>query len=132
VYVDVGHVPKDVITVLGKRGDELGKLTKLFDKFDRWWEDSEKWGYPPEDTGTSSAIHPSSSSAPLESGQVSTQVHVPTANPASSTESDRGPESSVSHPSTSSTASSSESDSESGSETDSGYDSELNSMPILP
>jgi hypothetical protein len=100
VYVDVGHVPKDVITVLGKRGDELDKLAKLFDNFDRWWGDSEDWGYPPEDPGSSSALHPPSSSAPLESGQGSTQVHVPPANPASLTESDRDPESLVSHPST--------------------------------
>jgi hypothetical protein len=111
VYIDVGHVPKDVITVLGKRGDELNKWAKLFDNFDRWWGDSEDWEHP-EYPGSPSAVHPPSSSAPLESGQGSTQVHVPPANPASSTESDRDPESLVSHPSTSSTASSSESDSE--------------------
>jgi hypothetical protein len=127
VYADVGHVPKDVITVLGKRGDELEleKLAKLFDKLDRWWGDLEE----PEDPGSSSAVHPPSSSAPLESGQGSTQVQEPPANPASSTESHRDPESLVPHPSTSSTAPSSESDSEPGSESDSESDSE--SMPSL-
>ena len=106
--VDVVHVPKDVTTVLGKRGDELAKLEKLFDNFDRWWGDS-------EDAESSSDELPPSSSALLESGQGSTQVHVPPANPASSTESDRDPESSAWHPPTPSTASSSESDSHDGS-----------------
>jgi hypothetical protein len=102
--VDVVHVPKDVTTVLGKRGDELEKLAKLFDNFDRWWGDD----YPDFDE-ESPAVLPPSSSAPLESGHGSMQVP---ANPASSTESDRDPESLVSHPPTPSTASSSESDSE--------------------
>jgi hypothetical protein len=30
--VDVVHVPKDVVTVLGKQGDDLEKLAKLFGK----------------------------------------------------------------------------------------------------
>jgi hypothetical protein len=100
VRVDVVRVlPKDVITVLGKRGDELEKMVKLFENFDRWW------GRNP---GSSSAGRPPSSSAQLESG------HVPPASPASSTESDWDPESLVWHPPTPSTlaASSTESDSE--------------------
>ena len=112
VRVDVVHVPKDGITVLGKRGDELEKVAKLFDNFDRWWGND----YLDLDAESSSAVLPpsSSESAPLESGHASgsMQVQVPPANPASSTESDRNPESSMSHPPTPSTASSSESNPE--------------------
>jgi hypothetical protein len=101
--VDVVHVPKDVIAALGKRGDELEKMLKLSESFDKWWGGNR---------GSSSVVRPPSSSAPSESGHGSMQVHVPPANPVSSTESDRDPESSVLHPPTTSTASSSESNSE--------------------
>jgi hypothetical protein len=98
--VDVVHVPKDVITVLEKRGDRLEEMVKLFENFDKWWAGE------PE---SSSATRPPSSSAPLESGHGSMQADVPPVNAASSTESDRNPESLVSHPPTPSEASSIES-----------------------
>jgi len=106
--VDVVHVPKDVVTVLGKRGDDFEKLAKLFDNFDRWWGPS-AWGdYEHVDPESSSAVLPPSSSAPSDSGHGPMQEHVPPENPASSTESDHWhPESSVGHPPPPSTASSS-------------------------
>jgi hypothetical protein len=101
VCVGVARVPKDVITVLRKRGDRLEMMEKLFKDFDRLW-------------GSSPRLP--SSSAPLESGHGSMQVQVPPASPASSTESDWDPESLVwhppAHPPTPITASSTEHDSE--------------------
>src|SRR5882762_60180 len=73
VRVDVAHVPKGVITVLGKRGDRLKEMEELFANWDRWW------GKP----GRSSAIRPSRISAPLESSRGSMRVDVPPASPAS-------------------------------------------------
>jgi hypothetical protein len=73
--VDVAHiVPKDVITVLGKRGDEeLGELGEEYFK---------TWGNPVESSGT----HSSSSSAPSGPDHGSTNVMQPPApNLASST-----------------------------------------------
>ena len=35
-YDDVVHVPKDVITVLGKRADEANWITRLLETFDGW------------------------------------------------------------------------------------------------
>jgi hypothetical protein len=98
VRVNVVHVPKDVITVLGKRGDELEEMLKLSKSFDSWWGGNR---------GSSSVVRPSSNSAPLESGHGSMQVHVPPANPVSSTESASDWE--VFHTPTMSTASSPES-----------------------
>src|SRR6267154_822591 len=100
--VDVVHVPKDVITVLGKRGDEWEKMVQLSESFNRWWGGNR---------GTSSIIRPPSSSAPLETGHGSMQEHGPPANPVSSTESNRDPESLVLQKPTPNTASSSESSS---------------------
>jgi hypothetical protein len=84
--VDMVHVPKDVITVLGKRGDdlelELEKIETLFDNFGTWW------GEEPEEPESSSAVRPPSSTAPLESGHEPMDVDVPPASPASPTESD--------------------------------------------
>jgi hypothetical protein len=104
VCVDVVHVvPKDVITVLGKRGDRLEEMVKLFEKFDNWF-----WG----ESGSSSAVRPPSSSAPLESGYGSMPEHVPPGSAAPSTESNWDLESLVWHPPTSSTVPSTESESE--------------------
>lgn len=92
--VDMVHVPKDVITVLGKRGDglELEKIEKLFDKFGTWWGDEEPEEpeelEEPEEPESSSAVRPPSSTAPSESGHGSMQVDVPPASPASTTESE--------------------------------------------
>lgn len=41
VSVDVAHVPKDVMTVLEKRGNLLDKLEKLLEDLDKWGEDPE-------------------------------------------------------------------------------------------
>jgi hypothetical protein len=86
----------------------LEKMVRLFENFDRLW--GRLPGPPP-------AIRPPSSSAPLESGQGSMQVHTPPASPApsESTESDWDPESLVWHPPTPSTVLSTESDLEHGS-----------------
>lgn len=104
VPVDVAHVPKDTITVLGKRGlgDDLGKLDKLFGNFGKWW------GEDPE----SSTLYPPLSSEPLESnhGSGSMQEHAPPMNPESSTESNWYPGPLAPHSPTHSTASSSGSD----------------------
>ena len=100
VYVNVAHVPKDVITVLGKRGDRLEEMEKLFENFDKWWKGE------PE---SSSAARPPSSSAPLESGHGSMQADVPPVHPASSIESDRNPRLLVHPPPTPGEASSIES-----------------------
>ncbi|KAF8491694.1 hypothetical protein F5888DRAFT_964582 [Russula emetica] len=72
--VDVINIPKDVITVLGKRGDEeLGELGEEYFK---------TWGKPVESSGT----HASSSSAPSGPDHGSTNVVQPPApNPVSST-----------------------------------------------
>ncbi|KAI0277618.1 hypothetical protein BGY98DRAFT_978613 [Russula aff. rugulosa BPL654] len=103
--VDVVHVPKGVITVLGKRGDNLEKMMKLFENFDRWW-----WEGLPE---SSQSVRPPSSSAPSKSGHGPMQVHAPPAPPpslASSAESDQDPEPLVGHPPTPGTGLSTESD----------------------
>jgi len=74
--VDVVHIPKDVITVLGKRGDdEIEKLAEEYFK---------KWGKPVE----SSDAHASSSSAPPGPDHGPTNVvqsPTPNLNPAPST-----------------------------------------------
>lgn len=85
VHIDVVRVPKDVTTVLGKRGGDLEKMLKLSESFDRWWGGNRE---------SSSVLRPPSSSAPSESGHGSMQVHAPPANPVSSTEPDQVPESS--------------------------------------
>jgi hypothetical protein len=48
-----GGRTKEVITVLGKRGDELEWMEKLFESFDRWWGEIRV-------VIASSAIHPPS------------------------------------------------------------------------
>ena len=98
VCADVVHVPKDAITVLGKRGDRWKEMVDLFENFDRWW------------AGAPYTARPPSVSAPLKSGG-SMQAHAPPPSPASSTESDQGIELSVWHPPTPSPALSTESDS---------------------
>jgi hypothetical protein len=80
VCIDVVHVPKDLITDLGKQGDSLEEMELLFENFDRWgW-----WGF----RGSPSAVRPLSSSAPFESGHWQMQVHAPPPSPVSSIESD--------------------------------------------
>jgi hypothetical protein len=74
VRVDVAHVPKDVITVLWKRGDTLKEMEELFANWDRWW------GRPAR---PSSAVRPPRISAPSESSRGSMRVDVPPASPAS-------------------------------------------------
>ena len=72
--VDVMHIPKDVVTVFGKRGSE--ELEKLLDK------SFKAMGKPAE----SSDAHASSSSTPPGPNHGSTSVvQAPTLNPASST-----------------------------------------------
>jgi hypothetical protein len=72
--VDVVHIPKDVITVLGKRGEE--DLAKLAEEF------AKTWGKPIDSSGA----HTSSSSAPAGPDHESTDVmQGPAPNPASST-----------------------------------------------
>jgi hypothetical protein len=72
--VDVAHLPKDVVTVLGKRGDDdLEKLAAEYFK---------TWGRPMD----SSDAHASSSSAAQGPDHGSTDVvQAPAPNPASST-----------------------------------------------
>jgi hypothetical protein len=72
--IDVMHIPKDVISVLGKRGDdELEKLAAQY---------FETWGKPVD----SSDAHASSSSAPAVPDHESTNaVQAPGPNPAAST-----------------------------------------------
>jgi hypothetical protein len=72
--VDVVNIPKDVITVLGKRGEE--ELAKLAEEF------AKTWGKPID----SSDVHTSSSSAPPGPDHESTDVvQGPAPNTASST-----------------------------------------------
>jgi hypothetical protein len=72
--VSVVHLPKDVITVLGKRGDD--DVEKLAEEY------LETWGKPDD----SSNAHASSSSAPQGPDHGSANVvQAPAPNPASST-----------------------------------------------
>jgi hypothetical protein len=74
--VDVAHLPKDVVTVLGKRGDD--DLEKLAEEYFK------TWGRPMD----SSDAHASSSSAAQGPDHGSTDVvQAPAPNPASSTDS---------------------------------------------
>jgi hypothetical protein len=74
VVVDAAHIPKDVVTVLGKRGDD--ELEELLAEYFK------TWGRPMD----SSDAHASSSSAAPGHNYGSTDVvHVPEPNPASST-----------------------------------------------
>jgi hypothetical protein len=91
--------------VLGKRGDNLEKMVRLFENFDRLWA-----GLPGEPPSFTPLARPPSSSATLESGHGSMQVHAPPAGPASSTDSDSDTGSLEWHPPTPSTALSTESD----------------------
>jgi hypothetical protein len=73
--LDVVHIPKDVIPVLGKRGDDELDLEKLAEFFKTW-----------ENPIGSSDAHASSSSAPPGPDHGSTNVvEVPAPNPASLT-----------------------------------------------
>ena len=100
---DVLHVPKDVITVLEKRGGDLEEMMQLFENFDTWWV-----GLP----GPPPAVRLPSSSA-SSSGHGPMQVDAspaPPPSPVSSVVSDLDPVSFVPHPPTRSPALSTESD----------------------
>jgi hypothetical protein len=93
--VDVVQIPKDVITVLGKRGEEdLEKSAKLAEEY------FEKWGNPVE----SSDAHASPSSAPpgpdhgsMNDAQAPAPNPNPNSNPASPKESGQAHENQVEH-----------------------------------